>query len=314
MELKQSFLVTVARTSMTVYEARILMKIVEYGQSRIKGKFLQRNLRPLYSDCEDVEITVPIKYLLSDGSNHYEDVREAAIRMSKRVMRFWNTEKNVWSASPIIYKIRYAVRSGLLKFTVYGYFFDALYDFTKGFSRYDLENAMSFTSVFSVRIYMLMNGQHNAIGYKIDYLKKMFGVDDKYKQNRDFIIRCIEPAINEISEKTSLQLRFVKKKEGRKVTELVFVPTYKANVEQNLSDTAREIRRIAGTEINLALTSHAGFTYRELAAHKELLTKLSESPIGLQIVYDIVQRARKSRKQKGWIINALRSELGYTNM
>ena len=70
-----------------------------------------------------------------------------------------------------------------------------------------------------------------------------------------------------------------------------------------------EMKKLLQRDINLYLVSDAGFTYRELAAHKPILQRLMEHPCAIDIVRSITHRARKQGKSKGWIINALKSEL-----
>ena len=155
MELKQSWIVTCAKGALSLYELRIIVKIVEYAQAQLKDVYIARNLRRLKKHCDDVTITIPMRYVLTDGSNHYEDVREGAIKLCRRVMQFYDSDTNQWRCSSIIYNVIHEVNRGNLTFTVYGYFLDCLFDFTHGFTRYDLEAAMAMRLPSSVRLFTL---------------------------------------------------------------------------------------------------------------------------------------------------------------
>jgi plasmid replication initiation protein len=56
---------------------------------------------------------------------------------------------------------------------------DVLLNFTKGFSRYDLEIAFKLESTYSMRFYELLAGQKEPIAYSIENLRKEFKLDGK---------------------------------------------------------------------------------------------------------------------------------------
>lgn len=309
MELKQSWIVTCAKGKLSLYEVRLIIKIVEYAHNQIKETILARNMCRIKNHCDDVRLTIPMRYLLSDGSNHYEDVYEGARNLCKRTMEFYNSTTKTWHCSSIIFDVVHEVNKGLLSFTVFGSFFDCLYDFTHGFSRYDLEQAMSMRCPSSVRLFMLMYGQLAPKHFSISWLKETMGVADKYKQTADFIKKCIKPACEEITDKTSIKLFFKPEKDGNKIVSIQFSVERKPQPERNISALTVEMKKLLQRDINLYLVSDAGFTYRELAAHKPILQRLMEHPCAIDIVRSITHRARKQGKSKGWIINALRSEL-----
>ena len=53
----------------------------------------------------------------------------------------------------------------------------------------------------------------------------------------------------------------------------------------------------------------AGFTLKELSAHKVLLAEFAKINEAMAILADICNRAAKRGRKKGWIISAIRSEL-----
>ena len=94
----------------------------------------------------------------------------------------------------------------------------------KNFTAYDLRNVVKL-GVYPVRVYELLK-QYQSIGHrvlKIEEMKEMFEVGDKYKLFGDFNRWIVQPAIKEINKHTDLNITNVKRiKEGRSVVALRF--------------------------------------------------------------------------------------------
>ena len=310
MDIKQSFVLAISRVKLSLYEQRILIKVIEYGQQRLKGIWMRENLTKLSHDYDNVRITIPVKYLLSDGSQHYEHVYDAARALCTRRFEFEDDERKIWHVTSLIYNVQLKKRSGLLSFYVSRTFFDVLYDFSRGYCQYDLETVLTLPSPAAVRFYVLFNGQHNKIYYGIDTLKAMFGVADKYAQTADFIKKIIEPAKKALDEAGSNTFTYEKIKRGQKVVQIEFTPVRKTDLSNNAQLAKTSVSMILPSDIQKVLTLEAGFTLKELQAHKVLWESLAKHPAAIDIVDNILTRARRLRKEKGYIINAIRSELG----
>lgn len=313
MEITQSFIMTMSRARLNMYEQRILVKIVEHGQDLLKGLPMEHNLKRLKHDLDNVRIEVPVRYILSDKSNHYEHVYDAARTLMRKVFEVYDTDTRTWYATPYIYNVSHVSKSGNLVLWVSRAFFNTLYDFTKGYSRYVLETAMTLKSPYAVRLYVLMCGQSHPITYPIDYLKELFGVSQEYKQTADFIKRVIEPARKELDANGCNSFTYSRVKDGQKVVALQFFPVQKVENTKEKLLARISVSSLISRDIYLFLTNHCGFTYRELSSHKVLLDKLAKVPDCMGMLQMIEHRFRKGNKTKGYIINALRSELGITS-
>lgn len=311
MEITQSFIMTMSRARLNMYEQRILVKIVEHGQALLKGMPMEHNLKKLSHDLDNVRIEVPVRYILSDKSNHYEHVYDAARSLMKKIFEVYDPDGRTWYATPYIYNVSHTEKSGNLVMWVSKAFFDTLYDFTKGYSRYVLETAMTLKSPYSVRLYVLMCGQSHAITYPIEYLKELFGVQNEYKQTADFIKRVIEPARQELDKMKCNSFTYSRVKDGQKVTALQFFPVRVVEETKEKLLARISVSSLVSRDIYLFLINHCGFTYRELSAHKALLEKLSKYPTPMDLLNMIEHRFRKGHKTKGYVISALRSELNW---
>lgn len=92
MEIVQSFIYSVARVKLSLYEQRILLKVIEHAQVVLKGKLIKNMLFRMQHDLDNVKIELPVRYVLSDHSSHYEQVKEAARSLMSRKFEFWDTE------------------------------------------------------------------------------------------------------------------------------------------------------------------------------------------------------------------------------
>jgi len=95
------------------------------------------------------------------------------------------------------------------------------------FTKYYLENVLELNSFYAIRIYELCkqyeNTKHKYRIIKLDELKEIFDIEDKYKKYNDFKKKVLEIAEREINEKTDINISFEEIKTGRKVTSIKFI-------------------------------------------------------------------------------------------
>lgn len=310
MQIVQSYVSSIFRGQLSKYEQRILIKMAEHGQVRVRGLALSHIHSQLEHQYGITRIELPIRYLLDESSNHYEHVWAAVQSLEKKVISIKDPQKNTWFSASLIMQAEHLIGKGVITFLVPKVFYDALFNFAMGFRSYDLETAMSFKLPSSSRLFIMMQGVRQPIKYPLPYLKEMFGVSDKYPRNSDFIKRIITPAVEEVKQcGQGTWFDVVPVKRGCTFTHLEFIPHQRATDAQRMAEP-RAMKHLMSESVRQLLMDHAGFTLRELSHHRALLTSLGSAPMGEQIVIDIVARARKTRKGKGYIISALRDELG----
>lgn len=309
MEIVQSFIYSVARVKLGLYEQRILLKVIEHAQIVLKGKLIKNMLFRMEHDLDNVKIDLPVRYIMQDGSKHYELIKDAARSLMGRRFEYYDTNCKAWYSSPLIYNVAYVQGSGLLSFYVSKMLFDVALDFTKGFCKYDLETALNLSNPHAVRFYALLSNQSKPIRYPVPELKKMFGVDDKYKQTRDFIKKIIDPAKRCLDEYGCNTFEYSRIFDGNKVIMIQFIP--KRVRKETTEELAAKInmRRLVDQEILVVMISYMGFTTKELSAHKVLLNKYCKLPFAQENIYQIERRFRKGKKSKGYVIAAIKSEV-----
>ncbi len=310
MQLVQSYIFSVCRSSLSLYEQRIVLRIVEFAQTMLADVTMRDVVGKQMSVDDNVKVTLSLRDIMCDDdkAKHYEYVRDAFSSLLSRKVEFWDTDRKIWYGSSIIYNCSIVKASGRASFYVSRVFLCALLDFTKGYCKYDLQVALSLKSPYSVRLFMLLCNQTHPVEFSISQLKRMLCQDtDAYKQSADFIKRVIEPSRRELDAKGCNSFT-VNKVSGafNKTVALVFHPVKRAKPDALRAQVSTA--RIIDRHLWIILSSQAGFSYRELSAHKSLWEGFQAVPDCLSIALDIVGRARAANKTKGWIIQAIRAE------
>lgn len=93
------------------------------------------------------------------------------------------------------------------------------------FTRFALEQVASMKSVYSVRLYELLNQWRQAkkASFDLDIFRAQLGIEvDEYKAMNDFKKRVLQVAIDEINEKSDIKVSYEQEKKGRKITGFKF--------------------------------------------------------------------------------------------
>lgn len=309
MDLIQSFVFSCARSKLTIYEQRIMMRIVEHAQSIVRGVKLSDHLDKWPHDFDNVFFSLKVKDLLADGSQHYEYVYKAVSDLQKRQVEFLSSDGKSWFCTPILFNARSVKGSGVVQFYVSRVVFDVILDFSRGYRKYDLEVAFSIQSPFAARLFVLLNGTRRPLSFSIDALKKMFGVEKKYSQTADFIKKVIEPSRLVLDSLGCNSFSYSRKVNGKKVIGLTFFPIVKVDETKKTQLAKTSVGFLLPKELKVLLIGWAGFSVKELGAHKQLIDDFAHIPGCYQILQEIVSRAKNRGKEKGYIIQALRSEV-----
>lgn len=309
MELVQSFILSIARTKLSLYEQRIFLKIVEHAQTSIKGQVISRIEGIADHDFDNVKMQLKVSDILSDGSKHYEDVRAAAYSLLGRKLQFWHSGSKTWRAASIIQNVSYIEGRGTIQFYVARLVFDIILDFTKGFSKYDLEAALNLPTAAAVRFYALFNTQSRPLTFSIDNLKEMFGVSDKYAQTADFIKKIVEPSRLALDAAELNSFTYSRVKAGQKVTGLTFFPVRRTQLSEREKAAKLAPSLFLPTEMSMLLIAECGVTTKELGGHKLTLDKFAKLPDAMSRLLMIVHRFHKGNKQKGYLFAAMKSEI-----
>jgi plasmid replication initiation protein len=310
----QSYIVTAAKYDFNVYEKRIIYRLVEMCQAATEGQKLNANYRinPLvYENMKEIEMPISA-FMKDEHDENYTRAKKALMSLNEKRMEY--EDEKQWKQIRMIELPK--LERGMAKFVLHKEVYQALLDFSKGFRKFELKTAMSFDSVYAMRFYELFSGKTEPITYKIEDLKIMFGVQEKYKLAGDFMRYVVGRAKKELDKKAPFSFEYKQEKVSgsKKIYALTFFPYL---IPAN-RDEALEKRELQG-KISLRwvmdrvyvdyLKQNYLFTNMEIRRNIETFQKASER---LNFM-DFLERKRRDAQQvknpKGWIINAIKDEL-----
>lgn len=312
-EVVQSYIATTALYDFNVYEKRVLYNLVKLAQSQIEGIRLADNLYRIEHGLGDfLKIELPISDFLTDEDDKNHSRIKAALK-SLHQKTFTYRDEEVWECMSIISNPKIRLHSSKVSFIVNNKVWDVLLDFSRGFSRYDLEIAFSLESAYSMRFYEMLAGQDEPITYTIESLRKEFCLEDKYALTKDFIRRVVDSARNELDLKSPVSFTYTPVKEGKKIAKLIFFPVKHPSNERGSLFFKQAVRRygIAGqlSADEYRFLREIGFTETGIRNNLDLLMRCQKH---LDLIYELALIKGKARTKKnpcGWCIRTLTGKL-----
>ncbi len=185
----------------------------------------------------------------------------------------------------------------------------------KTFTKYRLENILKMDGGHAIRIYeLLISKKNNRIptnlySFKIDELKYLLGIENKYSKFAEFERRILQPSKREINEKTDLFITYKKVKNGKTYDSIVFEvekkydqkeldelnikPEIKKLREQGIN-TIQLLREYVGLEKELFSDAQAMALF-QISCEKLIITDLD--PIEyIKATYDHLKNLKKTKK------------------
>ena len=155
-QVVQSYIATTAMYDFNVYEKRVMYNLVKFAQSQIEGVTISDNLHKICHDLKGyVHITLPLSDFLADEDDkNHRRIKEALKSLHRKTFEY--LDNDVWECISIIALPKIALHSRQVSFIVDSRVWDVLLDFSRGFSRYDIEVAFRLESCYSMRFYELM--------------------------------------------------------------------------------------------------------------------------------------------------------------
>ena len=322
----QSYMLTTARYNFSVYEKRILYRLVELAQAELQGKNFAEwiGMKVETNLFGDKDITMPVRCILAnEEDNNYTKAKKAFKAMSNRTIE--QTKGNVWYLDHMLERVKVNLGTGVAKFRVSPNVWNIVLDFTKGYRKYELKTTMQFKSVYSMRFYELLSGQNKPLNYSIDEIRKMFSIEKKLKKIDRLESVVFEVAQKELDENSPYSFTWEREevasrgRNGKKVVGYTFYPKYiQKNRDPKLDklQLTAKVGNITGPygmlkkEVSDYLLYNMNMTKEEINANKNLfLTAQKELPNLIDELADLKERAAKNGKGTGWIINGLKGKI-----
>ncbi len=315
-ELIQSYLVTTAKYDFSVYEKRILYRVIEAIQFELQGKKLNDTfiIDGLYGDKT---VKIPISsFLVNEEDHNHTRIKKALTDLRNKTIEI--DDKREWRLFGIIDKPVIKKYDSTVEFIIDRDIYAALLNFAKGFRKYDLKVAYEFESVYSMRFYELISEQKNKQRYPIEWLKERFKIQNKYTNRpSEFIRYVIEFAKKELDKKSPYSFDYELIYDCRKIVAIDLYPKHIVKNEDPEFERAKLIKKtspqwVINNYIINALKEKFGFTKSEI--EKNLILFESAQELMDDFLLFITTKHGKSahlepNKAKGWFINAVKGEL-----
>ena len=308
-DIVQSYLITTAKYKFSPTEKRIMYRVIEASQDLIEGRKLHGHIQvqqDMYRDY--TEFTMSYADVLTDDNRHAEYVKKALDALMKKEVSWKDGDDEI--KCPLIVKSKNNAKRGVFSFRLDRDIFDAMMlHYEKGFRKYQLETAMGFSSVFSMRLYELISGQKRPLYFKITDLKTMLGVELKYNRPYDFKKWVLNVAKTELDEKADYAFDFIIEKKTGCVKFLPYPIHRGSKAELNRAKRDVSVSWYLPREISDYL-KQKGFTTKEIKTHLELFREVcSTLDDPLMTLAEVCAKSREKTNPKGWVINALRGKV-----
>lgn len=314
-DLIQSYLLTSAHYDFSVYEKRILFYLVKLAQCKVEGlKFPQDCVKIKHDLWGHPTITMPISFALAgeDDKNH-KKVKDALISLSQKGIEY--EDNKAWQRFNIVFYTKIDKYEHTFSFSVHEKIWDCILDFSKGFTKYELNIALKLKRAYSMRFYELVSNQKRSITYSVEQLRKMFKLEDKYERIDSFIRRVIKPSKEELDRVANYTFDYIPNKVGKSIVSFTFIPIEQPEkrdqdlVKKEL-DKKVQLHWDIPNNVRRYLLQSMEFTTDEIKRNRDTFKAfllISKDPM-----YDLALLKSKSRNKenpKGWVINSLKGKI-----
>lgn len=320
----QSYVFTMAKYDFSVYEKRIMYRLVELAQCELKGLKMKDNLYKISPTITGREIQMPVSAILKDETDKNYDIAKRAFKSLATKGVEYEDEK-IWSFTNIITCPKIKKGEGIAIFNVFDEIWKCILNFTKGYKKYELATAMSFKSVYSMRFYELLSGQTTPLSLSVEDILERFKLKGQYKRISNFEEKILKVAQRELDESSPYSFTFERitipsrGRQGYKITGYTFIPKFihkNRAPELEKKELQAKIGNITGQfgmldkGVNDYLLYNIGFTKDEINTNKDLfLMAQKQLSDFIEILSYLNGKSREKTNPKGWIINAIKGKM-----
>jgi len=309
----QSYILTTAKYDFSVYEKRILYRLVELNQHLLEGKKLNKDYRIESNIYGDKTYTIPISAFLKEGdaSNHKE-VKKALEALKRKELTYEDDE--IWASLTIIAFPKIKKYNDTVTFSVDNMINNALMNFSKGYKKFELQTAMNFESIYAMRFYEVLSGQKTPITYTIERLKEIFQITNKYTRVSQFQSKVLDAAKKELDRCSPYTFDYKMNKTGRKFTSVTFFPRFQPQFRDTELEKHELQKQVSLSwdlpkEVTDYLIHNFEFTKDGIKNNIDLFKKAHEELDLIQFLASLKGKIRASSNPQGYVVGALKKQL-----
>lgn len=294
--MKQQKKPTIIESDITVAQHNELVK-ARFNMSLMETRLFIALLGRINKGDTDFSLCrIPISEVSSnvDGGKAYQDVKEAVIKLSSKVITVETVDQNGKReiiSDPLMATCRYKDGSGFIVAQLNSFVKPYLLQLKGNFTVAEIKVLLQLRSYYSYRIYWLLKSfsyNSNTFSIKVDDLKTMMGIEGQYPNFYDFKKWVLLVSQRELTQ-TDMAFSFNEIKEGRSVKQVEFI------INRQLSLPMEE-------ELNLpnqlqSLLSEIGVSLNSMQEISEIL---NSGKIDQDYIYFVIKEL-KDKKSKGSI-------------
>ena len=216
--MKNNMLVK-ARYSLSLIENRVFLSMLYKLQKKSDGVL---TCSISHSEFKDI-IKFKQKNTVKGVLEVLEDLRKKPIYFKEEKK---NKKGNLWGAYGFINGYEYDDELGIFNIEASEKIHNLLKEYLKmGYTPVNVQIWLSLNNSYAQRFYDLLrlwSGTKDTINYKLDEIKELLMLEDKYSKYNDFKRRVILPAIKELNETGYFEIDIKENKVGRKVDSIDF--------------------------------------------------------------------------------------------
>ena len=253
---------------LSIYETRILLICI--GKLDSMGKL---------STSDSFEISakqlIDLPNKKGKGNGAYDNLRISVDRLLERivVINLPNDEvlKTHWVSSEKNKK-----NEGVVSIRFAHEVIPFISQLSRDFTKYELANVMMFKSSYSIRFYELFKKSRGTSRLiEIDWIKRQFQLEDKYKQIGNLKMKVIDPALKEINLHSDLKVSYEQVKRGRSVVAFDFKYRLKRGAKPKQNKPHSYNKTSSGLSVS-EIEAYANETYPmgSLKNHQEIAQEM----------------------------------------
>ncbi len=311
---------TQAKYHFSVQEKRIIYRVLQAAQAELNGKKLKGNL---YEEnlFGSKELTYNISdFFPEDVAVNRKSFKQSIIELAEKIIEV--EDGGSWRVYHYLDSAFYDDKTRKVNLTINKDIWKAFLNFTKGFNIIDLDVAMRFDSVYTMRLYEELRNNIVPITYSIEWLRERFLLQDKYAAYKDFKKRIIQHAVDDINAISDIIVTFKenKAKKGKAIESLTFEVVKKPDWESP-SDIQRKVAKrtnnasiLIDKDVRGNLKMRWGFQDSEIIKNSPLIKEFTET-FGIEKTLEKMDYIKEEllkrgvRNAKGYLIASFKKEL-----
>jgi plasmid replication initiation protein len=150
----------------------------------------------------------------------YEEMAEATAHLVREPIEFGGAGKDNYEGYPIFSVCRYKSREGMIEAKFNQDARPYLLQLRDHFTQYRLRQAIPLSTPYAIRTYEIAKmierpGERRSRQIPVGRFRQMFGLEDKYARHRDMRRRVIDPSVEQVNEKTDVDVRCTDVRDGQ---------------------------------------------------------------------------------------------------